>query len=770
MIRLILIACLALLLPGGRAGALDAVALHPDTQHAEVYQKIWFLLDDTGALSLDQVIAAPEKFQRNTSNNLNFGAPGPVIWLRLDVANVGARDGAWLFASRQTQPEILEIYLRKNGVTQLLFTAADSKAATASLQRYFAMVAPFSLNAGEAATLYAKYVGTKTSRMPLSISSFEDASAARLDKYLINGIIAAIIIALVAYSTAIFIIISGRIIVYYAIAEIVLTLTIMETNGLLGVLVWPESIFLQRFGLGIMNALYVIFTILFTRSFFQLRQRAPKTDLALRIWQGVALFYLLLTLLLHPQQDFQNLHIFLGYTLQTLLWVFLPLLAVAATWRWDKNYWPLIPGWTVVISGHLYWVLILRGLVPEPPFHPQLIGFIAVANAFFLSMAIVLQVRQRQRALDVALHEQLAAANARAELLRDLSEQDRLVRAAGHDTRAILLGLRSFAAGLEQNPGRTGISVAANAITHLTNDLEAVLGTTIASAAHMGGENALALEHAPLMQVMGAVRLIHERLIREKGLRFSVRSGNHELVMDRPLLARILGNLVENAYKYTQQGGIVLAARKHGDSLRIQVWDSGCGIAPDLLRVLLNPAAGRLRATEQGEGQGSGLQIAKALAARIGGRINACSRPGHGSMFELIVPLTFNATAAGRCLWILENSPGDAAKTAALAQDAGLACDYISADDFNARTDISALPENDLILIDLNFGGAMGGRDAAQRLVAAGTPHQHIMIGTYERGVEMRAQLAPCCGTLIYLPLSTEALQFVFARHARPGA
>jgi two-component system, sensor histidine kinase LadS len=765
MMRFFLIVCIAL---SAQVRAEAVVELRPETQRAGIYDKIWFLLDDTGAMTLEEARAASGLFQRNSRDGLYFGDAGPVIWLRVDVKNTGQRDGEWLFATRGTNLEILDIYLEKNGQTRLLFTTADRKAAKDMLQRYFGLAAAFSLDAGEAGTLYARYRGLKTSRLPLSISSFEAASAARMDRYLINSVIAATVAALVLYSTAIFSIISGRIIIYYAISEFAMVLIILESNGLLSVHLWPETIFLQKTGIGILNAIHVIFTILFTRHFFRLPERAPRTDFCMQIWMGIALIYLVSTAVLNQYAPFTNNHLFAGYALLTPLWVALPLLAALATLRWDIQYWPLIPGWGIVVAGHLYWVLILRGMVPEPPFHPQMLGFIAVANAFFLSIAIVFQVRRlrdeklhAQLDLNAALQRQLAAANQNAEILRELAAQDRLVHAAGHDSRSILLGLRSFAAGLQGGTNTPQVGVAARAITHLTDDLEAVLSTTIASAAHYGGENVLALESAPLKQIIAAVRLIHERAIRDKGLRFSVHPGEHELVTDRPLLARILGNLVENALKYTKTGGIVMAARRHGGSLRIQVWDSGCGIAPEMLTALLDVRIGQMRVSGSAAGQGTGLYTAKALAARIGATIAACSRPGHGSVFELRIPLTpliskWKGADAQR-LWILENSYDMALRYSAMADELGLTAKCTLPSMQEALFERSGLRNTDLVLIDYNFGGVNRGLALAHQLATI-IPPANIFLKTYDRGVDVRAAVSGSAGVILYEPVTREAL------------
>lgn len=769
MIRAVLIVCFAVLLLSGRAGAQQTVELRPDSQHVEIYKNIWFLLDETGALTLDQVRAAPEKFQRNTRGALNFGDPGPVIWLRLDVANIGGRDGEWLFATRRNFLSIFDVYLVRRDRTELLFTATDQKSVLDSNKRLDMLAPRFDLAAGERAVLFARYRGVNDSRMPVTISSLEAVAKVRQDKYVIFYIIAASVAALILYSTAIFLIIGGRALLYYAAAEIALLLIVAQANGILNTHLWPEIPTLHRLAPGIINTLNVIFASLFTRHFFHLRQRAPRTDLLFLILIGSAMVYLTLTALIYQQQQLFNLHMLISYLMLSVIWTALPLLAVIATIYWDRNFWPLIPAWLIVAFGHYYWIILFIGMVSEPPFDPELIGFISVGHAFFLAVAIVLQVRRlrdeklhAQLDLNAALQRQLAAANQNAEILRELAAQDRLVHAAGHDSRSILLGLRSFAAGLQGGTNTAQIGAAAQAITHLTDDLEAVLSTTIASAAHSGGENVLALESAPLKQIVAAVRLIHERAIRDKGLRFSVYPGEHELVTDRPLLARILGNLVENALKFTETGGIVVAARRHGGGLRIQVWDSGCGIAPELLTALLDVRIGKMRVSGSAAGQGTGLYTVKALAARIGAKISACSRPGHGSVFELRLPLKpemgMRHEAGEQRLWVLENMYETALNYAGMAEELGLTAKCMLPSMQEALFERSGLRNKDLVLIDYNFGGVNNGLQMAKRLATL-IPPANIFLKTYDRGVDVRAAVSGNAGVILYEPVTLEALR-----------
>jgi PAS domain S-box-containing protein len=127
-----------------------------------------------------------------------------------------------------------------------------------------------------------------------------------------------------------------------------------------------------------------------------------------------------------------------------------------------------------------------------------------------------------------------------------------------------------------------------------------------------------------------------------KSLRFRVFFPRREMavITDRKLLMSLLGNLLGNAIKYTERGGVLLAARRRGNQAVIQVWDTGIGIAPEHLGNIFeeyfqiqNPERDRAK------GLGLGLAIVRRLAALLGTKVLCRSRPGRGSLFELHLPL-----------------------------------------------------------------------------------------------------------------------------------
>jgi CheY-like chemotaxis protein len=121
------------------------------------------------------------------------------------------------------------------------------------------------------------------------------------------------------------------------------------------------------------------------------------------------------------------------------------------------------------------------------------------------------------------------------------------------------------------------------------------------------------------------------------GLRFS--PGGKSVTSDPHLLERILGNLIQNAIKYTEHGGIVVVARTTRAYVNVEVWDTGEGIPPSELPRIFDEfyQVGRgERARERGYGMG--LAIVKRLARLLELRLVVASRPGRGTMFRVGIP------------------------------------------------------------------------------------------------------------------------------------
>jgi len=107
---------------------------------------------------------------------------------------------------------------------------------------------------------------------------------------------------------------------------------------------------------------------------------------------------------------------------------------------------------------------------------------------------------------------------------------------------------------------------------------------------------------------------------------------------DYVMLSRILSNLVSNSLRHTTAGGVLVGARRRGRTVRIDVWDSGVGIAPQhQARVFeeffqIDPQRGR-------RGMGLGLATVQRLAGLLNTRVDLRSRPGRGTCVSVTARL-----------------------------------------------------------------------------------------------------------------------------------
>lgn len=115
---------------------------------------------------------------------------------------------------------------------------------------------------------------------------------------------------------------------------------------------------------------------------------------------------------------------------------------------------------------------------------------------------------------------------------------------------------------------------------------------------------------------------------------------------DAILLERILRNLLSNALRHTSRGGVLLSARPYRGKLRLQVWDTGSGIAPEnQARVFEEFYQVEVREGKAPRGMGLGLAIVRRLARLLGHPLQLHSRPGQGTVFALDVPMLSDGRA-----------------------------------------------------------------------------------------------------------------------------
>lgn len=225
-----------------------------------------------------------------------------------------------------------------------------------------------------------------------------------------------------------------------------------------------------------------------------------------------------------------------------------------------------------------------------------------------------------------------------------------------------------------------------------------------------------------------------ERLAREYGsvagngvLRLRVVPRDAVVHTDAALLETVLRNLLSNALKYAGGGRILLAARRRGAQLRVQVSDTGPGIDAQHLGRIFEEF---WRAPGAADGAGSiglGLSIVERISRLLGTRVQVRSSPGHGSTFSLDLPVgdlrriavpvaaalsQMPATFAGRCVALVDDNEQVLRSMERLLD--GWQCRTVAGSSIEEVLTqlIDADLAPDLLLVDYHLGNACTGLDA----------------------------------------------------------
>ncbi len=271
------------------------------------------------------------------------------------------------------------------------------------------------------------------------------------------------------------------------------------------------------------------------------------------------------------------------------------------------------------------------------------------------------ETRQHRAQISVLLREQtkanyqlermnrmLAYARAKADEARE--DRDRFTLAVSHELRSplnFILGFsdlmvnspETYAARESWPPGLyDDVQEIYRSSTHLLGLINDILDMGKMDAHQM----VLFKEKARIEDILNAVRDMVEAPVRVKGLtlRLELAPDLPELYVDCTRIRQVVLNLVTNAMRFTERGGITIRAVLADEMVRVEVEDSGSGIAPeDLERVFDEFLQAGSESWRRGQGTGLGLSIARRFIELHGGTIGASSQPGQGSLFYFTLPV-----------------------------------------------------------------------------------------------------------------------------------
>jgi signal transduction histidine kinase/CheY-like chemotaxis protein len=257
-----------------------------------------------------------------------------------------------------------------------------------------------------------------------------------------------------------------------------------------------------------------------------------------------------------------------------------------------------------------------------------------------------------------------------------------------------------------------------------------------------------------------------------KGLVYRTHETTLALHSDPALVELILRNLVSNAVRYTERGGVLVACRRRCGNAVVEVWDTGIGIEPGQQREVFrefhqlgNPERDRRK------GLGLGLAIAQGMARALGQELHLQSQPGRGSVFRLALPQAQGHGVAhpmpdtaladmllpGARVLLIEDDASVLEGMQALLHDWGCECD--ATQDIDEAIALARANLPDAIVSDYRLRGMRTGAEAIAALRAEFGQHLPALLITGDTAPERLREAAASGVPLLHKPVWPSDLQ-----------
>jgi signal transduction histidine kinase/CheY-like chemotaxis protein len=296
-----------------------------------------------------------------------------------------------------------------------------------------------------------------------------------------------------------------------------------------------------------------------------------------------------------------------------MLYCIYPWVVIGNGFRYGR--WYLHYSQAVALAGFLA-VMLLSAYWRQHAVLGAALLLVLIAIPFYVSMLLA----------------RLHAARAQAEAAN--TAKTKFLAAASHDLRQPMQALSMYASVLQDRVTDPSALRVVHGVKLSVTTLERLFDSVLDISKIESGAVKPSMVAFRLMPLIEQVAQTEALFAAQKGIELRVARTSASVLSDPLLLERMLKNLVINAIRYTEHGGIVVGCRRVGaDRLRLEVVDSGIGIPGEEQERIFDDYYQLGGASAQG--LGLGLPIVKSLGALLGHAVTVRSALGHGSVFSI---------------------------------------------------------------------------------------------------------------------------------------
>ncbi|MCK5791066.1 MAG: response regulator [Ketobacter sp.] len=676
--------CLPLRILAGLLLMSCAVVVQADTPVVDIghkdfsqrlVQQVGFIEDPSTRWTIQDVLLQPvSAYSYTNRDTLQFGYSESAYWLRIAIRNALPHSTTLTLQVRYPLLDFVDFYHLDQNNQVVHRKAGDHRPLQEREYPVKDYLHRLELAAGQQQTVYVRVQSTSSLSLPVYLSTETGLVALNTSTEWLDGGYYGIAFAMMMYNLLLMLVVRERIYLEYVICVVLQIGFIASLNGYAGIL-FPENLFLADKGIYFCSTAMAVAFIQFTRSFLQTRAELPRLDRFYRYYMWVPAVALLVEMLVSPTVAAK---INVSLVMFTVLLLFPVALYRYLTGYQAASY--FVFGQGMFLSSVIFTSLSSLNLVPFYFLAPLAIKVGSAAELMLFSMSLAGRINElKRRHFEMLREQEVAQAETKVSErhLQEMSQVNRQLEQAiqirskflanmSHEIRTPMNGILGMLELIDK-PGldavqRHYVDIARRSGRTLLDLINDVLDLSKIESGK------LELEKKPfsLRELTEDLCSLYSQQVKNKHLTIKVvvdAAVPDYVIGDRTRLWQVLTNLISNAIKFTQRGGVVLrldSVYADGQRIRFSVLDTGIGIAADQQEAVFDSfqQADGTTTREYG-GTGLGLSISRKLVRLMDGDLALTSTPGQGSEFCFSLPCE---TASPEQIAELEDHDGDPIK------------------------------------------------------------------------------------------------------------
>ena len=599
-----------------------------------------YVLDAAGRKSLAQVQQLPESaFKSSGPHGIALGFIKAAVWLRFDVRNRSGPNTPWLLQFTDPLLDDIRVYQESSDGQWHESRLGDHLQPTPDAVDSVTPLMQVTPPLDQTTTLYVRVQSKSSMLVDVRLLTARQFYQASMVNFLGYGAMFGIMVAMCLYNLGLFASLRDSNYILYILSISSTGLFLASLSGHAPRWLWPDHRAWSEEIFQAIVAVTLLTGLAFCTRFLEAKRYAPTLHKTIVVLMILALLTVPLTALVGFQSS-----ILLTGAVSAMSGTVGLVTATLCLLRGQRSARFYLVAWAGYCIGTVFAALRQHGFVDNTFFATHGMEMGSVLETVLMSLALSDRYNDLKAAKEQAQHEA-------AESLRRMDRlKDEFLANTSHELRTPLQGIIGLAESmLDGAAGRLSDAAAKNLslIASSGQRLATLVNDILDFSKMRNRELVLNTKSVDLRVAVDLVMRLSAPLAEVKSLQVvnGIDPGVPPVLADEDRLQQILHNLIGNAVKFTEAGTVQVRAAEQGGQVRVQVIDTGPGIAPeDRERIFESFEQVEESATRVHGGTGLGLAVSRNLVRLHGSDIELESQVGEGSIFSFTLPVA--ATAA----------------------------------------------------------------------------------------------------------------------------